>query len=163
MAQWLGWTCDMGNVCKCCTVWSEDWDWEDGPGGWSADHSYGVGTSAGTSWPRNWNYRGKCTDVFAVNVCVSRQLAKGNCQGCVGVCQVKQISRAIAAFWLQSSNLNLPGLGWWHRPGAMLTGDMMPSKKFLLAVETCPCIVSDLHLVAANANFICSVKIYFIL
>lgn len=28
----------------------------------------------------------------------------------VGVWQVKQISRAIAAFWLQSSNLNLPGL-----------------------------------------------------
>lgn len=30
----------------------------------------------------------------------------------VGVWQVKQISRARAAFWVQSSNLHLPGLGW---------------------------------------------------
>lgn len=45
----------------------------------------------------------------------------------------------------------------------MLTGDTTPCMKFLLTVEMCPCIVSDLHLVAANVNFICSVKISYIL
>lgn len=86
-------------------------------------------------------------------MCASRQLAKELPRVRVGVWQVKQISRATAAFWLQSSNLNLPGLGWCHRSGEMLTGAMMPSMTFLLTLEMFPCTVSDLHLMAVNADF----------
>lgn len=98
-------------------------------------------------------YRGVCS-IFVCEQTVGKGIAKGKGWCMAGEWQVKQISRAIAAFWLQSSNLNLPGLGRCHRSGEMLTGDMMPSMMFLLTVEMFPCVVSDLHLMAVNANFV---------
>lgn len=140
---------------------------EDGPGSWSGNQCYGVGTNTGASRARNWIYRAKCRDVAAAKPRGSSQVAKGNHQGLsVGAHWLDQLSRAGAA--ARSHRVLVaelkPGHAWVRCPMVVtqLGGDAYGwcnavYRAFVNCRNRCPCIVSDLHLVAASADFICSV------